>query len=229
VLPTAPARLQNTIAAGLAGSKGGADKLLDAIAAGKASPRLLQEPAVILRLAQHKDPKVNERVATLTKGLPAADKQLQELQKKRQSAFLKANPEATRGVAVFEKNCSICHQIGGKGAKFGPQLDGIGNRGVERLLEDILDPNRNVDQAFRTTILNLKNGQTVMGLLVKEEGEVYVLADAMGKEVRVPKNTVDEKKMSPLSPMPANFAEQIPEKEFYDLLAYLLTQRAGGK
>ena len=32
-----------------------------------------------------------------------------------------------------------------------PHLDGIGNRGLERLLEDVLDPNRNVDQLFRAT------------------------------------------------------------------------------
>ena len=229
VLPTSPARLQNTIAAGLAGSKSGADKLLDTIAAGKASPRLLQEQAVTLRLVQHNVPGMKDRIATLTKGLPPADQKLQELLKNRRDGYLKAKPDAARGVAIYEKSCAICHQVGGKGAKVGPQLDGIGNRGLERLLEDTLDPNRNVDQAFRTTILNLKNGQTVSGLLLKEEGEVYVLADAMGKEVRVPKNTVDEKKISPLSPMPANFADQIPEKDFYDLLAYLLAQRAGGK
>jgi putative heme-binding domain-containing protein len=229
VLPTASARLQNTIAAGLAGSKNGADKLLDAIAAGKASPRLLQEKSVEVKLSQHNVPAMKDRIADLTKGLPPADQKLQELLKNRRDAYLKAKPDATLGVAIFEKHCANCHQIGGKGAKVGPQLDGIGNRGLERLLEDTLDPNRNVDQAFRTTILFLKNGQTVSGLLLKEEGEVYVLADAMGKEVPVPKNTVDEKKISPLSPMPANFADQIPEKEFYDLLAYLLTQRAGGK
>ena len=65
------------------------------------------------------------------------------------------------------------------------QLDGIGVRGVDRLLEDILDPNRNVDQAFRTTQLALKDGQLIAGLLLREEGEVLVLADAQGKEVRI--------------------------------------------
>jgi putative heme-binding domain-containing protein len=97
---------------------------------------------------------------------------------------------------------------------------------VDRLLEDILDPSRNVDQAFRTTILTLKNGQTISGLLLREEGAVMVLADAQGKEVRVPGDTIDEKAVSPLSPMPANFADQIPEAEFYHLLAYLLAQQA---
>ena len=228
-LPTAPARLQNVIAAGLAGSKTGADKLLDAIATGKASPRLLQEKAVESKLLQHNVPEMKERIGTLTKGLPKADEKLQALLKTRRDGFLKATPDATRGQPIFEKNCAICHQLGGKGAKVGPQLDGIGLRGLERLLEDTLDPNRNVDQAFRTTILDLKNGQTLSGLLLNEEGEVLVLADAQGKEVRVPKNTVDEKRISPLSPMPADFVDKIPEKEFYDLIAYLLAQRASGK
>ena len=126
---------------------------------------------------------------------------------------------------VFEKSCANCHQIGGKGTKIGPQLDGIGLRGLDRLLEDTLDPNRNVDQAFRTTTLTLKKGQVISGLLLKEEGAVLVLADNQGKEVRVPKNSVEERSLSQLSPMPANFADQVDEADFYHLLAYLLSQK----
>ena len=77
----------------------------------------------------------------------------------------------------------ICHTLASKGAKVGPQLDGVGIRGLDRLLEDVLDPNRNVDQNFRMTILNLKDGKVVRGLLLREEGEVYVMADDKGKEV----------------------------------------------
>src|SRR5205085_12688387 len=138
----------------------------------------------------------------------------------RRAGFLKAARHSEAGKEVFTKHCANCHQIGGEGAKVGPQLDGIGIRGLDRLLEDTLDPNRNVDQAFRTTVLNLKNGQVVAGLFLKEEGEVLVLADNMGKEVRVPKKAVDERSTSQLSPMPANFDTVIGEGEFYDLLAY---------
>ena len=49
----------------------------------------------------------------------------------------------------------------GSGGLVGPQLDGIGNRGLERLVEDVLDPNRNVDRAFRTHLLTLKNGDVI--------------------------------------------------------------------
>ena len=61
------------------------------------------------------------------------------------------------------------------------------------MLEDVLDPNRNVDQNFRMTILNLKDGKVVRGLLLREEGEVYVMADDKGKEVPVPKKDVDDR------------------------------------
>src|SRR5205085_4832913 len=139
---------------------------------------------------------------------------------KRRDGFLASKADVVAGAKVYEKHCAACHQVGGKGAKIGPQLDGIGVRGPERILEDVLDPNRNVDQAFRSTTLELENGQLLSGLVLREEGQVIVLADAQGKEQRVQKSAVAERIVSPLSPMPGNFAEQIGERDLYDLLAY---------
>ena len=92
-------------------------------------------------------------------------------------------------------------------------------------MEDVLDPNRNVDQTLRVTNLALKNGQIVSGLLMREEGEVLIIADAQGKEVRVPRTSVDERSASSLSPMPANLVDQIDEADFYNLMAFLLSKR----
>ena len=78
-LPAAPARLQNSIAAALAGSRAGAEKLLDAVETGKASARLLQEKAVETPLTTSEIPGVKDRLAKLTKGLPPADQKIQEL------------------------------------------------------------------------------------------------------------------------------------------------------
>ncbi len=229
ILASAPARLETAIATALAGSRPGAEKLLEAVGAGKASARLLQEPAVGLRLRQAKLPDLQRRLKQLTRGLPPADQRLHALIDRRRAAFQRAErPDTARGAKVFEKNCAGCHQVANKGSKIGPQLDGIGSRGLDRILEDILDPNRNVDQEFRATTLTLMNGQQLIGLLLRQEGAVLVLADAQGKEVRVPREQVEQKTVSPLSPMPANFGEQIPEAEFTDLLAYLLAQRVPG-
>jgi putative heme-binding domain-containing protein len=224
-LPTAPARVATAIAAGLAGSADGATVLLDAVAAGKASPRLLQERPVEVKLAALQKPALNDRVKALTAGLPPADTRVNALMRARARDFKSSKHDLAAGRAVYEKNCATCHQIAGQGAKVGPQLDGIGIRGLDRLLEDVLDPNRNVDQSFRASVLTLKNGQTLTGLVLREEGAVVVLADAQGKEQRIAKADVAEREVSPLSPMPANWADQIPEKEFFDLIAYLLDQR----
>jgi putative heme-binding domain-containing protein len=223
ILPTAPARLQTIIAVGVAASPAGAEKLLDAVKTGKASARLLQNPFIRARLDATKMPHLNERIEELTAGLPPAGADMQALLNRRRAAFVKAKKDAALGAQVFTKNCANCHQVVGQGARIGPQLDGVGVRGLDRLLEDVLDPNRNVDQAFRQTTLTLKKGQVLSGLLLKEEGEVLVLADSQGKEVRVAKDEVEERSTSQVSPMPGNFAEQIPEGDFNNLLAYLLT------
>ncbi|MGH7224787.1 MAG: PVC-type heme-binding CxxCH protein, partial [Gemmataceae bacterium] len=75
-LPTAPARLQKSIAVGLAASRDGAEKLLEAVKTGKASARLLQDPAVRPRLQASRLPHWKERIAELTTGLPLAGKDM---------------------------------------------------------------------------------------------------------------------------------------------------------
>jgi putative heme-binding domain-containing protein len=225
-LESSPAAMQKVIALGLAGSQQGAKVLLDAVAAGKASARLLVEQPIEARLRQTNVPNLAQTLAKLTRGLPKADERLHKLITQRSKDFTNAKTDPAVGAKLFQTHCGICHQIKNQGAKLGPQLDGIGNRGLERLLEDILDPNRNVDQAFRSTVLNLKDGKLVSGLFLRQEGKILVMADDKGKEVRIPEENVERRSMSPQSPMPANFAEEIPERDFYHLLAYLLGQRA---
>ena len=224
-LPTVPARIAAVIAVSLAGSPQGAAALLDAVKAGKASPRLLQDKAVSTKLLAIENGKFRGRLDELTKGLPTADQRLADLIKKRGEQFRAFRADAELGKKAFSTHCAGCHQLGGQGAKVGPQLDGIGNRGADRLLEDVLDPNRNVDAAFRATQLQLADGRSLTGLLLREEGKTLVLADPAGKEVRVPADDVEKRTLSALSPMPANFDAAVPEAEFFHLLAFLLEQR----
>jgi putative heme-binding domain-containing protein len=225
VLPSAPERLQSAIAAAMVRRREGADALLNAISSGKASARLLQQRSVTIILESSGLPGVSERIAGLLKGLPPADQKLSALYSHRRDGFKKSKADPVPGSQVFEKHCAVCHQLGGKGAKVGPQLDGIGSRGLDRLMEDVLDPNLNVDQTFRVTNVALQSGQIVSGLLLREEGEVLILADSQGKELRIPKSSVEQRSISPLSPMPANLTDQIAEDDFYRLLAFLLSKR----
>ncbi|HEY2416231.1 MAG TPA: c-type cytochrome, partial [Pirellulaceae bacterium] len=192
-------------------------------------PRLLLLPAVSNKLAALKASELDSRVTTITSKLPPADAILDALITDRRRNFVQAKTNITRGQAVYEKHCSACHKIADKGALVGPQLDGIGNRGLDRLLEDVLDPNRNVDVAFRTTTLRLSDGRVLSGLTRREEGNQLILADNQGKEFSIAKNEIDEQQKTPLSLMPANVAEIVPAEEFADLIAYLLNQRSNAR
>jgi putative heme-binding domain-containing protein len=220
----APGSLEQSLALALAATPDGVDALLDTISAGKAPPRLLQDPPIVERLKPRLDAKRTERIAELTSRLPPADQRTRELVNQRLAKFGTSGASPEKGAALFKTHCSACHKIGDVGQKVGPQLDGIGQRGAERLLEDILDPNRNVDGAFRATVIVTKEGLSITGLKLRDEGQVTVLVDLLGKEQRIAAGDIEESQISPISPMPSNFAEVIPEPDFYHLLAYLLSQ-----
>ena len=90
----------------------------------------------------------------------------------------------------------------------------------------MLDPNRNVDQAFRARSITTSDDRTVTALVLRTDGEVLVVADLEGKEKRIPLKEIAQNRETQLSAMPANFADVIPEGDFYHLLAYLLEQKA---
>jgi putative heme-binding domain-containing protein len=221
-LHAAPERLQIRLAMALASTPEGAEALLQLVSEKKASARLVMERKVKERLISTKVPNLDSRLAQLTKGLTPINDQIQKIINQRFAAFKPAKASAAKGAQVFAKNCSVCHSIDGKGALVGPQLDGVGGRGLERLMEDVLDPNRNVDPAFRYSTINLKDGEVMSGLQRREEGEVIVFADATGKEVSVAKKDIQSRTESESSLMPDSFSEAIPVEDFYNLMAFLL-------
>lgn len=155
---------------------------------------------------------------------PAQRAALDQLIAARVAAFEKAKPDFEIGSNVFKMNCAACHQIAGEGGLAGPQLDGIGTRGVARLCEDILDPNRNVDAHFHLHVLTRKDGSTLSGFLKAEVGQVLILADAAGTETRIPKADISSDQTLPHSLMPPTFGETLAESDFTDLLGWLLTR-----
>jgi putative heme-binding domain-containing protein len=228
-LVAAPEQVAIAIGAALSDSAEGGERLLATVESGKASPRLLQEKAVANRLRLRNLARFEDRLIKLTSSLPAADERIGRLIAERRKLVAKGDADASQGAKVFEKHCAACHKIAERGTKIGPNLDGIGIRGADRLLEDILDPNRNVDQAFRTSQVVTADGRSLVGLALREEGKILVLADNQGKEIRVPLDEIDERAESQLSVMPANVPDLMSEQEFADLVSYLLEQRVPPK
>ncbi|HSI32307.1 MAG: PVC-type heme-binding CxxCH protein [Phycisphaerae bacterium] len=212
------------LAVALASRPEGANVLLESVERKTLLPRLLLEAPVRdkLNIAKIKD--LDARITALTKDLPPASADLDKAIALRRAQFTAAKANAGRGKDVFAKVCAACHQLDGAGATVGPQLDGVGARGLDRILEDVIDPNRNVDPMFRYVNVTTKDGDTISGLPRREEGQSLVLVDSTGKEVTINKAEIQSREPSKLSLMPTGFHEAVKSDEFNDLLAYLLSK-----
>ncbi len=220
---TSPEQL--TLAEQLAADAIGADMLLRLMESGKASARLLLRPTVQQRLEAIGTDEIKQRAKSLTENLPSEDAVIEQLLVIRRNAVNATAGDATSGKELFKKSCLICHQIAGEGKQVGPNLDGIGNRGLDRVLEDVLAPNRNVDVAFRTTTVVTKEGKAYSGLLKELEGNRVSIIDSLAKETILQSDTIEERQAATTSPMPSNVGETFSESQLRDLVTYLLMQR----
>jgi putative membrane-bound dehydrogenase-like protein len=221
-LPGAPTELAIVVATALAQTDDGAQDLLELVAREQA-PRWLLTHKYVTTAFESRGAHLRARVAELTRDLPPEDVRLDTVIYQRLRGHYVRRPQLqpARGAEVFRQFCAACHRMGDTGANIGPSLDGIGARGYQRLMEDILDPSRNVDPAFRVVTVTLKNGETHTGVNLREEGGAVVASDAAGKDVRFPKTQVASTKTERVSLMPQIFESAIPEEDFYHLIAFL--------
>jgi putative heme-binding domain-containing protein len=144
-------------------------------------------------------------------------------------AVRKAAIDLDVGKRVFQERCASCHQLGGQGKVIGPQLDGAIVRTIDRLCEDILWPNRNVDEAFRITNVLLEDGETFSGLILDRNDNSLEIVDQAGKSQRVARGQIEQEKISKLSLMPGNFEELISDAELASLIGFMKSQQPANK
>ena len=137
------------------------------------------------------------------------------------SAVEKLAVDLQVGAKQFADRCALCHKLGEQGKVVGPQLEGAGARGVVRLCEDILWPDRNVDEAFKMTMMVLDGGESVSGLVSDRTAESLLLTDQTGKQRRILLIDIEQEKPSKLSLMPGNFDELMTDAELASLIGYL--------
>ncbi len=154
------------------------------------------------------------------------DQKLVERQRRLLMQLSQQPGNAENGGKLFVQHCAICHQLSNQGALIGPQLDGIGQRGAARLIEDIVDPNRNVDPQFRTILLRMEDGRVMTGLMRHKTETQWTLADQQGKEFVVDPEMIEASRATSTSLMPTGLAETIGDEKLRDIIAFLLQQTA---
>jgi putative membrane-bound dehydrogenase-like protein len=173
------------------------------------------------RLIGHPDKTLAERARTvIDRGgrLPSADRQqvLASL-----LPLCDQTGNAAQGRVVFEKNCAKCHKHGELGEQIGPNLTGFAVHPKEKILTEILDPNRSVEGNYRQYTVATSDGQVVSGLLASETKTAVELVDGEAKRHVVLRENIEEMIASPKSLMPEGFEKQITSAELTDLLEFL--------
>lgn len=200
---------------------GTSHRLLDACEAGWLNPAVLAETNVteVLRARVNDDEskRLQKLVAGITPRSVDDDRKHQELVR----AITVAQADAVKGAEVFTRNCAACHQLRGTGAVVGPQLDGVLSRSDERLVEDILMPDRNVDAAFRTTSFLMDDGRVIVGMVQAEDDKEIKLADQSGKILQIETDTIETRIDSNRSLMPSNFAETLSATDLANLFLFM--------
>ncbi|MBL7699840.1 MAG: HEAT repeat domain-containing protein, partial [Chitinophagaceae bacterium] len=222
----APPDLQAGIALTLANTSAGKDILFAKVKNREMFARTLTQPKIQERLLLNISPAQEKVFKELTAGLPPVDKERQDEIYKRVLDFEKAMnthpPSVDSGRIVFMQNCSPCHSIAENGGDIGPNLDGVSQWGAKALAEKILDPNRNISENFRTYTIKTKDGKILSGLYRREEGASIIFADLSGSEFSISKQNIAEQTASRLTLMPDNFRETLSEKEFNQLIHFLI-------
>lgn len=128
---------------------------------------------------------------------------------------------AQNGANVFKTNCTICHQVNGEGTDFGPKLSEIGTKlPKDALLDAIVDPSSGVSFGFETSELELKNGNTLRGLVAEKNKDEIAMKLPGGTVNRVKTQDVKVMKVLAVSMMP-DLHETMSKQDLADLLAYL--------
>jgi putative heme-binding domain-containing protein len=130
----------------------------------------------------------------------------------------KAN--ATNGRALYERTCAACHTLFGAGGKIGPDLTGSNRADLDYLLHNILDPNAEIPNAYRTSTLELKDGRFVVGVANQQDPKVVTVVTP-NETLTIPRNEIKTTTVSEFSMMPEGLLTPLNEREVRDLIAYL--------
>jgi len=221
-LKNATAAEQSRIIKPLLSEFNGIDSVLNFAEQGWLNCRVLADPAIREQIAAKSIQQRRRRFQRVLEQLPSEEDSVQQQIEARRTQFLEAPGDALVGKSVFKDKCAVCHQIAGKGKQVGPNLDGIGNRGVDRLCEDVLAPHRNVDISFRASTVVLDDGRSFMGLIKAEDEKQITLIDNEGKSTSLKKDQIELRKESTASAMPGNLGDQLSKQQFCDLMSYLM-------
>ena len=185
-------------------------------------------PADIVRqLRAHGVKDINatlDKVWGVSRSTPAA--KLAEIAKYKKLLQAKVNrpDNLPRGRALFQRTCAQCHKLYGEGGEIGPDITGSNRNNLDYLITNMLDPNAEIPNDYRTTILRTKDNRVLVGVIRRSEGQSVTIATP-AEVVTVAKRDVAAIDPQDFSMMPEGLVLALKVDELRDLVAYLRGSR----
>ncbi len=151
----------------------------------------------------------------------ADKKQLIEKLKSDLKPTVLAKANLSQGRMIFTAVCGACHMMYGQGGKIGPDLTGSGRANLDYLLENIADPSGVVSADYRMSVLTLKDGRVLSGVIAEKNDRTLTLR-TLAETMTVDLSEIAKKETSSLSMMPEGLLLALQPAQVRDLIAYLM-------
>jgi len=129
-------------------------------------------------------------------------------------------PNPAQGRVLYTQTCAACHVLFGEGGKIGPDLTGSNRADLDYLLHNILDPNAEIPNAYRTAMVELKDGRVLAGVANQQDPKVVTITTP-NETLTLPRGEIKALTIGELSMMPEGLLAPWSEAEVRDLIAYL--------
>ena len=136
-------------------------------------------------------------------------------------ALNSANIQA--GKTTYDGLCGACHVMYGEGGKIGPDLTGSNRTNIEYLLNNIVDPNSDLQDDYRMVLVTTRDGRTYAGNIISESDRTLTLRIVGQDQVIISKSDIQSKEVQTVSMMPEGMLDFLTDREVIDLIGFLQT------
>ncbi|MBI5771535.1 MAG: c-type cytochrome [Verrucomicrobia bacterium] len=181
---------------------------------------------VVRQLELYGDPAISAlvrkhwRASTLRLSAPEKVAEL-----KRIKSLLGPGGDVAKGKAHFAQRCAACHKLFDEGGAIGPELTGYERGNPDFWLVAILDPSAEIREGFGAYSVSLKNGQSLMGLLKRQDSNGIEIKDLAGQSHTAKTADIASLTAVPVSLMPEGLLGGMDDAALKDLFAYVMQPR----
>jgi putative heme-binding domain-containing protein len=135
-----------------------------------------------------------------------------------------AKADLENGAALFKKSCANCHKLYGEGKAIAPDLTGANRSNLEYLLMNIVDPSSVVPKQFTTSVVALKDGRVITGVIVSETEQTLVIQTDK-EQLTISRGDVEESRNTGKSLMPDGMLDSLTEDQVRDLFGFMMPKK----